>query len=618
MTRKIISAILVLLFLAAFLTACDSASTSTATQTAAQPSAINPTPDSGIEGYYGCCQTVSGGQHAQDANIKSVTAETVGEDTVISISFIYGSKYSDVDEAKIDMVPSYEVSGVASPSRLAVAFDGIDFWDWENRVDQSLSSGIFHGAFSKLPYDDSPYMLVFQLNEGVAYSVEENDDVLIIRLRSIGQSDKKFCVALDAFYEYQEGKIPDVWGFTPSLCSDLSSKILLTDAMDTMQEAEMLLAQISAEMSNISPELFTVVEVSDNDLPSIQVQGLSAYQVPIVKVNGVEKHLDIAMANGAYQTSSPDGKTSLFSAPVDGNMDYEFLWKKDHSGKLQKLWDYEFYTITKAEFSPDGSRLCVRDMSRDGYSIYCLSADQQELIDFRLDGIGSYITNFAWHENSQILYIIDEAEMQVEDENGEMETFVVNQLISYDLSKDYGERITVLMDSGMCDSELDFYKGGLYFTLEDDYGEESIVRYDAQTGVISTLAQGFGFKLSAGGKMAVLKYEQNNTDSYGYQISVLDVNTQDITILEEFAIVTEFHWSLDGNKLYYMKYSGEDEAFYYVLCSYDVQSGRVAEILSSATSYFYTTHVANQIMFVDYVYGENTKTVTYSLDLTKI
>ena len=81
---------------------------------------------------YGVGQKITGGETATNVNLKSISIEKVQDNTVISLSFLNGSKYSGVDETVMDYVPYYEIYQTESPYRLQIQLKGVSFWDWVN------------------------------------------------------------------------------------------------------------------------------------------------------------------------------------------------------------------------------------------------------------------------------------------------------------------------------------------------------------------------------------------------------------------------------------------------------------------------------------------------------
>jgi hypothetical protein len=81
---------------------------------------------SGIEST----QSISGGQDlGSDANLKDISVASDGKTTVISMSFIKGSRKSTVNETKLNAVPKYNASLLSFPQRLRITLN-VDYWDY--------------------------------------------------------------------------------------------------------------------------------------------------------------------------------------------------------------------------------------------------------------------------------------------------------------------------------------------------------------------------------------------------------------------------------------------------------------------------------------------------------
>ena len=601
--RKILSFLLALICIFT-LTSCNGTD---AGQNGGEVQNDNPAPEASVPGYYTEEQMYSGGSEAEGVNVKSITTEQDGEDYLIHISFIYGSKYSEVDEAKMDCVPQYRAFVLTSPSRLVLELGNIEYWDWENTMDEGLSSNLLEGTFAKIPYESSRYTIFFQLKENIIYKVEENDDVLTIRLRQNSvEPETKYVVALDAYYEYQENIIPSDWGFMPTLCSDLYTRILVSNPWDSQEEAQEFLERASADMSDIDPELFSVIEITGNELPAVG-EGVTTAHKPIVKVNGVEKTLEQVLANGAYVTSSSDGKTMIFSSLINGGERmYTELWKVEQNGKIEKL-DYDFYSVQQIEFSPDGNEIIIVDNTSSGYALYCLNLESGLITNLsEEEGVGDAITNCVWGESSDILYLLSGTQMQ-------------QQILKYDRTQESGSRVTQLAENPYFESELAFRDNALYFINTNEAGAVMIYRLNTQTGEKMEISAGVNFKLAAGGKIAVMDYTENaETGNYEGTLKIVDSATKEETIVEQGINVAEYQWASDGNKLYYIKGGSGDENYPYTLCMYDLAAKTVTTVALTSVGEFYTTNTPNQIMLVYATFGENAKTITYKMDVNNL
>lgn len=562
----------------------------------------NPQPNSTLSGYYSASQMVTGGTEAQGVNVKSVAVETSSDETVVTISFIYGSKYSDVDEAKMDAVPQYRAYETGTPSRFVLELGNIEYWDWEKQTDTDLNQDPFYGAFYKIPYESSPYTLFFQMKAGMAFKIEEKEDTLVIHMATETQhADTAYYVMLDAYYEYQEGKVMSDWGFLPSYTQDLNSRVLLSASFDSEQKAQEFLEQASADMDGtIDADKFSVISLQGDGLPQAQSTTSEVSDVPVVSVNGKEEKLPVAMSGGTYYCSSPDGKM-LFTVPLtqDGETDegYVELWVLQGNGTKKRLTDVEFGLLLAAQYSPDGTKLALIDSSNGSGHIYCITLEDGTITDLTSAGMVKNATDIAWDSDGKRLYAISSDESE--------------GISYYDFTRDEGERVSTLEVEGICEGNLEVLDSDLIFATQD----EAVYKMDVSGKGQEKIADAISFRVGNGGRLAVLQTAED--PSKGTSLVMIDLASGKETTVLENTSVPEFRWSDDGNTLYFIKTNPDDKEFPYTLCSYDIASGELLELCDTTVMSFYTTSDTNKLMLINYGAADG-KTVTYTLDITQM
>jgi Tol biopolymer transport system component len=563
----------------------------------------NPQPNSALSGYYSANQMVTGGVAAEGVNVKSVSAERSGDETVVTISFIYGSKYSDVDEAKMDAVPQYRAYGTETPSRFVLELGNIEFWDWEKQADEGFAEDPFHGLFYKIPYESSPYTLFFQMTAGMAFQIQEKEDTLVIRLaEEVRHTKPSHYVMLDAYYEYQEGKVMSDWGFLPSYTEDLSSRVLLSGPMESEAKAQEFLQQASTDMRDtIAGDKFSVVSIVGDQLPQTLSATSEVSEVPVISINDKQVKLPVSMSGGTYYCSSPDGKM-LFTVPMgqgdeDGAL-YVELWVLEENGKKKKLTDVEFGPLLAAEYAPDGKRLALIDSSNSGLGhIYCIELEDGTILDLSAEGMGNSATDIAWDSAGERLYAV----------NGDQGSGITY----YDFTREKGKRTASLKVDGICQGNLEIIDSSLIFATRDEIIYKMDVSGQGQEEIVDAIS----FRVGNGGRLAVLQVADNPAE--GTSLVVVDLASGEQTTILENTSVPEFRWSDDGNTLYFIKKNDKEEDFPYTLCSYDIASGEMMELCDTIVMSFYTTNNANRLMLINYS-GTGGKTVTYTLDISQM
>lgn len=92
-----------------------------------------------------------------------------------TLGFIGGSRMSGgTDEREVANVPRYAVTLLPQPTRLAVSFDSITYWDYLRDLDLS-ASGFLLGSFGTVFEGSEAFTLYFQLAGEAAFQVVEHE-----------------------------------------------------------------------------------------------------------------------------------------------------------------------------------------------------------------------------------------------------------------------------------------------------------------------------------------------------------------------------------------------------------------------------------------------------------
>lgn len=292
-------------------------------------------------------------------NLRDIGIETQGNNTVINMSFIKGSRMAGVNEAMISKVPVYAVSILPAPARLKVDLD-IDFADYSSES-ELLADSVVYGTF-KVERKDGKFSIYFQLNDNVMATVEPKDSMLSIKLvpeNSVGKT--AYYAGLDAFAEYQQNKIPDELGLTPTMGIELTDIILISQAYASAEQAQQKADAINDALknTNIATKAY-VFEMDTDSRPVIERQPpeQSVKEKPVIAgVDDEAYPLPVLIENGEYLCTAPNGKVIFYRQIIPKTdqeteqvLKYE-LWEIDKDRNEKKLSMPELYGVEQAAVS---------------------------------------------------------------------------------------------------------------------------------------------------------------------------------------------------------------------------------------------------------------------------
>lgn len=513
---------------------------------------------------YAMYQTTSrhaGGVVLENANVADVAVSHSNGDTVIEMRFVQGSRRSDgSQETPATGIPAYSVALLPSPSRLAVSFDAVAYWDYERGLD--LGDQLIYGSFRE-NFLGAPGMTVyFQLDSDVSFLVEEGTDKLTIRLHPLaeeGQEDKVEYFALaNAFQDYCSGIITREYDVRPVLSRDLENVVLISKAFATAEEAEAFRVKSAEASDDLSYEQWQVVALYHNDLPIFD-EGLDyqdLYVRKVGRIDGEETSLEVFTPYGVYLCETPGGAGFLYSrAKLEDNLAageisyYEELWAGEGEAQ-KKLLPFEFTSIEAAGYSPDGRRLAVLEHASDGSRLYIFDADTNELVsDLSEMGFGTNISCFAWDDLGSTIYAISGTSgMEVHE---------------YDFTvSDEGKRHVAVDKNGADGGSIAFRDGEVYFVASGGEGGASIYRIKTDGGVRREYAKGSSFKISPDKRYMAYSTAGLEAEDAVQQFVLLDMRTGAKNVITAEFAVYDYAWSPQGDAIYFFenRLSGGDDA----------------------------------------------------------
>jgi Tol biopolymer transport system component len=492
---------------------------------------------------------VSGGESVSEANALTMMSATSDNVTTITIKFVAGSRYSSdtIDETPC-AVPTYRAYFQQSPARLVVEFPDLAYSDYTRDL-PGLNSDFFAGMFYNT-YADGKHVVTFQLQKSMLYKIETTQGQLAIKLKEAEEQPEAaemYYVTANAMQMYIDGTLPSSIAMTPVLCDEATNTVLISAPFKTSDEAETFAKQLTEDYDVISADKIVVVSLTGNAMPSYDSSLDYKYVLnkQIVKLNGQGMSLPVIMPDGLYLCTSPDGSQTLFSKQLQSSDDSDFevqeLWLVDANGKQARVTAYEFATIDKAEFSPDGKKLAILERSSATAYLYVYNFDSGELLNLGEEGFGTYTSTFVWDNIGNTIYAISGTD--------EME------LHKYDFSvSDETKRHAAVEDLPVLGSELAYAGGYLYFTDITDNEEYIICRINPEGGVRSTVTTGMNFRTSNDGRLLAILDKSFEADADGYSsLRTYNLETGEETMLVPKAAIYEFEWENKDSCLFFIE-----------------------------------------------------------------
>ena len=616
-------------------------------------------------------KVMTGGKpsETQNINVKEITSAKEGENTVIDIKLIYGSRNSDRDEARLNDIPEYEISCLGSPERLAVKLKDIAYYDYD---ETKAAGGIVQYVFKKTAAQDGDFFeLYFNLAQSAAYRVDAEEDGLKITLHPLTTEEQTgFFVTLD---DFDDEKLPADIGMTPTMCADGQNVVLISTMFKTRDEAESFKTAIQQKLQDIRAIPMDVVQLAAGELPpySDKIDTMELTQIPIIKQNGKEHALDLMISDGAYLCTAPDG-TVLFSrsyqpepsvdtsdAPdaedAPDNPIFKNLWTMDKQGEVRQLDGLSDLTeVLKAAYSPSGRYLGVQVVESNNITMYVYDTKDKKLLNMGEEGLGD-TDDFAWDSAKDALYSVSGTEDS-------------KQLMVCDFTGDYTPQ--ALEEQGIESGQIAFANGQIYFA---DQIQEEIFQFDKATGTRKKLADGPGFLVSPDGKyLAYYKHvsgggtapevqesaeasgpadsgtpadesaappdtgaemepsaetddgEEDPSDLLDFVLMDLATGTEKTIVQEADISYDACSFSPDSSKIYFinMNYENDnlanEETYTNPFFAYDIAKGQASLLFTTSSERFFTSSDPNKLYFISALTsGGKDLDVTYTYDFTK-
>lgn len=515
---------------------------------------------------------MSGGDAAlgSSVNLRDVSIEMQGDETLVHLSFVNGSRYAGVEESKLSSVPKYEITELSDPSRICASL-AIGFTDYTQSgtvFQESLVAGLFHCNVA----GSTMTQVYLQLSAPANLKCSADGSTLTFILSPKQQHEESaWFVGLNAIAQYENGLVPEDLGFTPTMCSDYSHQILVSGPVKSEEEAQAVLGETEAALpSAILESALYAFEMEVNSLPPYETVAGSelAASVAVMEVNGEPASLPTLLDDGKYLTTASDG-TIVYAVPYlpDAQQDTELLvkeelWAEQTDSSRVRLGSSDFYDIREAVFSSDGTRLGILDARPTDQVLFVYDTQTGALLNLGEEGLGNSTTSFVWDPHLNVIYAMTGTD-------GEL------QLLRYDFDAPEGTpRVSSVEERPGSDSTLAIANGTLYFA---DQSTMNICAVDIATGQRRTLAPGVSLRLSGNGQyLAVLVMRPADEEEVAFDLVLLDAETgeQKASVVEG-AAVEDYMFSADSDILYYttQNYEGVTTDYPFALLRYSVSDG---------------------------------------------
>jgi Tol biopolymer transport system component len=578
-------------------------------------------PASSVKGYFNPEQVLTGGSDIDRLNLRDIEVKRQDEDLVVILTFMEGSARMDMNEAPAAGVPQYTTRWYPGVDRLAISFEGLAFWDYRiypNEIENTVISGIF----KQLPVNSETTVLYLNTRDSFAYRMESVGNQLMIYLRPQAQEEvMSWYVAIDGFAEYTQGQVPEELTLAPTLCEDLGNVILLSAPFADEQQARQFLEENADALAQAVPgKQAAVLELGSNRLPpydeSTQLKAL--LEKPVSRLDGQSRQAQSFIENGRFLCWHPNGQDFLFVRPImlsstqeDNVYIQEQLWTGNaDEGTVSAVLDYDFISILKAEYSPDGKYIAFLEQTDNERVLQIVEVDTGSISIAAEDEFGIDTSDFVWDEQENKLYGI----------TGEVGAM---QLMCYDLTGGSDDvSVSALEEEPCYEGDITLLDGALYYSQSNiDSMEGQILRFDLATGTKKTLTSGYSLSRAPQGEcLSILDTSTtaNEEDNGGYSLKVYDLATGKESIVDNSHIIVDSAWSADGTHLYYTIYrdlSSLEDEFPLSLFSYDTATGENRYVMDLITGALYPGQNPDCVLLM-YIHDQMGRSVaiTYRID----
>lgn len=542
-------------------------------------------------------QNSSGGQDlGAGVNLKDISIGSNGKATVITMSFIHGSRNSSVSETKLNAVPRYSASILPVPERLCVRL-AVDYWDYQ-KSDEWYRNSLIFGSFKSAISQDNHLSLYFQLSGDAEAAFKENGDQLVITLTPRNsQPQEQYYVGLNAFEEYEQNLIPADLGFSPTLCSDGNNVMLVAGPMATQADADALAARTEKEIAAVAatkkPYTFTLASGKLPDYnASIDLEEVTQKQV--LQVGGKGQTLPALMENGKYLCTAPDGSIVYARSYAPGvgadspSNQNERLWILGQNNKKTDLDLPNFSNVDEAAFSVDGRYLAILDTATYSKVLYVYELETKELKNLGEEGFGNVTSSFAWDTNKDTIYA--------------MTGQTTMQLLAYRFDAPTGSRIIRIGDIAGTESAVATDGKRIYYADPSGGPRGQVYSVDIAFGIRSDIAPGISFKLSPdGNELAVL-----SPSAIGglemFDLNIINLRTGISQNVITGVYIEDYEFAMDDSELFYTTstYEGIGSLYHNALLKYSVTEGASKLVGYSTADFLRRSQGINELYLIDY------------------
>ena len=524
--------------------------------------------------------TTSGGTAQSNANINEITIDSQ-EDGVVNIRLGFVSGSEAEGGVQPCGVPEYTVAFLADPLRLVITVKGLVYWDYVIKGTVTDETGVVSGMFQMLPQNGSgDTVFYFNIAKPVTFQVlEEEGGFLTVSLKPEEKepiNETGWYLLADLYYEYQAGEMPEC-GFTPTLCDDNISVLMISQRYQSSEEAQARMDELLTGV--LEGTSVRITELSFGQLPrySENTDSAALLNESILSIDGAKTSLPLFFADARFLCWVPGSSTALFARTAN---EMDQLYTADKAGTRHLLFDEELATVVKAVYSADGSTLAYIERANDVElcSIYKTQDQSLKIIgsqDEESAPFGEMILGIALNDDGSKLYVISGDGMY--------------SLKEYDVVT--GE-IRILDAEIIVESDLVYRNGYLYYCdVVEEW--EVVVQYELATDQVKVIQKGASFSVSNdGSKIAVITedYETAVCD-----LNIVDIATEQCDVVLEDIVTSEFFISSDNSAVYYILETG-DEEFYYQINRYDIETGETITAAYSVNGVFYASNVPDEVI----------------------
>ena len=544
--------------------------------------------------YNSTTVSFSGGSRTENSNISSITLVS-GEDGIIELGLCF-TLGSNVAENTPSEIPQYKVEFIQQPLRLKITLDNIKYWDYIIGGIPQDSTGTILGMFQVSPgqANDSTE-LYFNLGAQVEFMVSENENVLTVSLKQTASEEKTAWYVLgDFYYEYQQGTLNEK-NFTPMLCDDYISVIMISKPYSTETEATKAMEKLLT--SSLEGKNLRVAQLG-NQLPKYaeNTDTAALLSESVLSVDGAKTTLPLFYADARFLCWLPDSSAALFSHP---EQDGERLYTADKNGTKHVLTDKAFSNVGKATYSVNGKMLAFVEYTEDVEVITVLNVETKEIKTVTFDSEEpTTVMGIALDESGNNLFYLSGNQFY--------------SLKKYDLQTKTEQ---ILDDSIIVEGELVLNNGYLYYCdVVDEW--EVVVRINVATGEQEVVHKGSQFFISNDGKTMAVMTENYSTAVKDLRIVYLSNKSWETVLFD--VVSTEFFISPDNNSLFYIVETG-DEEFYYQIMKYNIRTQETLVMAQCINGVFFPSDKANELI-ISVIYSNElgAHPVTYIADFDKI